>query len=80
MMQTETSLLPKYICQKRYQALFNEWGSIRGAKTDHARPGKDDKPGRFFANQINFEKKIRIIYAMHVNLHTQRLVFLSREV
>ena len=57
MMETDLSLVPKYICQKRYHEMFAEWGKVYGIRPDPNWPRINDRPGRYEINEINFDKK-----------------------
>ena len=61
MMETDLSLVPARICQKRYQEMFNEWGSVRGIKPDPKTGSEasalNDKPGQYYISDINFSKR-----------------------
>ena len=60
MMETDLSLVPAHICQKRYQTMFDDWGSVRGIRPDPRVVPKEalkDKPGRYDISDINFSKR-----------------------
>ena len=57
MIETDLSLVPSYICQKRYQQMLSEWGSVHGIRPDPKMGIYNDKPGRFDISDINFSQK-----------------------
>ena len=59
LLEVDLSYLPKYICQKRLQKMFDDprWEHTRGTRPNLVRPGTNDRPGRYHITDIRFEEE-----------------------